>query len=1313
MSAVYSNYYPREDLLRALPVSLEQRVVPLKEGLPGSFVAFHNSFVDYSIAQLLIATGHRPIIDPFCYFSDIDIEQGICLISDKVLYESRAWRLVALPPIAVNQISAYREHLAVLTSYIARYSPTSLPLAYAINENLKGNKDSPLIPQFFFLDDSLEKTFSVTPGRLKEHWGSVWPWPSTYGRHVLASEPGDDVYPAHLVSAHMGHSQGPDHPLGRLSVLSLDALLERQASEMEGVLHGLGWCALHGLVRTPDLPLEIPLPKSMPALIHESPLLGPDRRRQIRSERDQNRVRCAGLVRDAISAVAEGKELPSPLPVDLRARITAEIAERVAAIGCSSEPFMKLANRALFRISQEKSQASFHIDLEPSPFTSETVNDLRDLRRLRQEFLRYIDQCGREELVPTPERRFAEMLLASALWGGREPLSRFREFAVALIDRCYSMSDLVWIELVPATEDEVQCVRWWPDPISLSLLISLARSGNIERLRDFSENDLSQALGKLLGELGEPSKRSVDRRRLLSQMAQTANLLEEKGFVRAAEQDAEEFSSASLPLPTLVRVLTGRRLAFHKAELTTTDVSLDDEGSLKVFAVSRKRDARARNPHRGAPMWDVLRCYLREAEKAPAKGVARRHRARRGKLAKFIIQGLGTGEVPGSTIECLIADWTLHLCQRGTRRKSELSYSTVRKYAGMVGKPLVDLARAQDFLSLTDVEFEEIYLQALDYTTDRERPTLVGRLREFHLFLASQAGVDEPDWSVLYRAAGAPIRDLVDANFITDDEYRDVLRSLLKLPDISLLMRHQYAFLVFLGYRFGLRFGEALRLRFFDVATSSDRKHIWVQIRNSVFGQTKTAAGVRQIPLVGELSDLEREIFSGIMTAAEAKAITDSQVALVSSEVYPRELVDRYTASRYIHACLRGVTGDPELRFHHLRHSWATRLFAISFGNSADRRSTPWTKLAPLLGCKEGLCEKASELWGEADPAERPLKAIAAAIGHVSEVTTLEAYIHTVDIYASDGRWRKIPSFSDYAAAYSLGLGYQAARRRRARLGADTGDIAAIVTNEKFEKWFKSPSVKTTAAKWKLGNPSSYEDKLTPIKVGRILWLSARRGGIGAGVSEAVGVSEESARKVLDATREIERMTGYDRYRAHASSSDILHRLGASHQTTVYLDKPSEIRRLRELLRLAEMSLDRMSDLERGDFFSGIKAWAISHDAPRGRAYFTSIGELELFLGSAKTLYPQGVAWVAKIPNKISPDPDLVVRLQALGCSLESDPDRVPRAREKSRFLAATRIEVRARVSDPQIVSALTLYRTLFVIAVWGVAAFDYRLQPY
>lgn len=563
----------------------------------------------------MIATGHRPIVDPFCHFTDVDIEHGICLISDKVLFESRAWRLVALPPLAVSQISAYREHLAILAACIRRSEPNTSGLAYAIQENLEGKEDAPPIPQFFYLDDSLERTFSVTPRRLKKNWGSAWPWPSIYGRHMLATERGDDLYSAHLVSSHLGHAHGPDHPLGRLSVLTLDEVLERQAMEAEAVLQGFGWRALEGLTRTPVLPQAIPRPKDMPTWIHESPLLGPDRRRQARAERDRERTRCAGLVRDAILAVADGKELPIPLPVELRARITAEIAERAAAIGRSSEPFMRLANRALSRISREKAQAGFSIELEPSPFTAETLDHFRKLRRLRQEFLGYLDRRGREGLSPIPERRFAELLLASALWGGREPLSRFKEFALALVDRSYAMGGLVWIELIPATEDGPQCVRWWPDPVSLSLLLALARGENIERLRDKSENELSQALGELLRELGEPTRRSSDRRRLLSQMAFAANLLEQKGFVRATEREAGDMASTPLPLPTLVRIMSGKRLVPDEEYLDRPYAVFDEEGSLKVFSAARKRTTRSQKPHRGASMWNLLRRYLREAEK--------------------------------------------------------------------------------------------------------------------------------------------------------------------------------------------------------------------------------------------------------------------------------------------------------------------------------------------------------------------------------------------------------------------------------------------------------------------------------------------------------------------------------------------------------------------------------------------------------------------------------------------------------------------------------------------------------------------------
>lgn len=70
----------------------------------------HNAFTDYCSALLFCYTGHRPVVDPIHSRKLFDLDHGWMLIADKLVHEERSWRLVALPPIACEQLQNYLDY---------------------------------------------------------------------------------------------------------------------------------------------------------------------------------------------------------------------------------------------------------------------------------------------------------------------------------------------------------------------------------------------------------------------------------------------------------------------------------------------------------------------------------------------------------------------------------------------------------------------------------------------------------------------------------------------------------------------------------------------------------------------------------------------------------------------------------------------------------------------------------------------------------------------------------------------------------------------------------------------------------------------------------------------------------------------------------------------------------------------------------------------------------------------------------------------------------------------------------------------------
>ena len=132
---------------------------------PNHYIKIHNTFTAYTVLLLLNATGHRPVVDPFCYWKDIDLNLKMALLDDKAINEQLRFRIVALVDIAVEQIRQYLSHLKWLSSH-AINDPKSGNLPFAINEitNIDTPRKSQQLPLFFFLEEkgNTVKTISVS-----------------------------------------------------------------------------------------------------------------------------------------------------------------------------------------------------------------------------------------------------------------------------------------------------------------------------------------------------------------------------------------------------------------------------------------------------------------------------------------------------------------------------------------------------------------------------------------------------------------------------------------------------------------------------------------------------------------------------------------------------------------------------------------------------------------------------------------------------------------------------------------------------------------------------------------------------------------------------------------------------------------------------------------------------------------------------------------------------------------------------------------------------------------------------------------------
>ena len=102
-----TGFYPKPDVINVLP---EASLKALQTAISSSdsLADRHNAFVDYCTALLFCCTGHRAVRDPYSELRHFELDLRLLLICDKVSDESRAWRLVALPDMAAQQVRIYK-----------------------------------------------------------------------------------------------------------------------------------------------------------------------------------------------------------------------------------------------------------------------------------------------------------------------------------------------------------------------------------------------------------------------------------------------------------------------------------------------------------------------------------------------------------------------------------------------------------------------------------------------------------------------------------------------------------------------------------------------------------------------------------------------------------------------------------------------------------------------------------------------------------------------------------------------------------------------------------------------------------------------------------------------------------------------------------------------------------------------------------------------------------------------------------------------------------------------------------------------------
>ncbi|TXD97556.1 hypothetical protein ES754_00790 [Psychrobacter frigidicola] len=110
-SALAVNEFRLEEIVFKLRQKVEAATVYLKLNNLDSLVCLHNSFMDYLYVLMSVASGYRPVTEPFGRLSDIDTRTGVYFISDKEMQDDTIGRLIYLPHTVCQQINEYEKFI--------------------------------------------------------------------------------------------------------------------------------------------------------------------------------------------------------------------------------------------------------------------------------------------------------------------------------------------------------------------------------------------------------------------------------------------------------------------------------------------------------------------------------------------------------------------------------------------------------------------------------------------------------------------------------------------------------------------------------------------------------------------------------------------------------------------------------------------------------------------------------------------------------------------------------------------------------------------------------------------------------------------------------------------------------------------------------------------------------------------------------------------------------------------------------------------------------------------------------------------------
>lgn len=276
--------------------------------------------------------------------------------------------------------------------------------------------------------------------------------------------------------------------------------------------------------------------------------------------------------------------------------------------------------------------------------------------------------------------------------------------------------------------------------------------------------------------------------------------------------------------------------------------------------------------------------------------------------------------------------WMADLCESGTARKADADHLTRRRYCVATGRALWRMLSALEGHPETwdSAALNAGYLALMDDPSIRDKNGLGAGLSSFQAFLQEQWDIDLPAIN-LHKLIPLP---RPRAQYVNTMEIHRALdwNSLQTAGDRILLDMSTLA--IAMGSSAPFRLRELLYLRLCNIAPLPDGGYEIEIVRFGWRNKLKSAAAVRRV-LIEDPQTIE--ILRSHIERRQREGASSKEL-LFGSPFAGNKIYRQHALHRTVLRQLKLTTGDPDMTFHALRHSWACREVAgiLEFDSAVD-----------------------------------------------------------------------------------------------------------------------------------------------------------------------------------------------------------------------------------------------------------------------------------------------------------------------------------------------------------------------------------------